>query len=255
MKFWQKIKRVIFPWTKKKVIVVGIPTQDQVPEQDQVQVPPNVVTPTTGGNVVDRVNDGTARNPDHTFLFWNLEFDTERISEIKWYAQQYLKNKVRYRFVSEKTGVPDWFIFLLHVRECSLSFDKVLHNGQKIIGTGKTTTWVPKGRGPFHSWESAAVDALQLKNYHKITDWSLKNILPKLEAWNGLGYRSKIGDRGEVEYSPFIVAGSDFHDETSKYVSDGKYSKTAPEKQLGVFVILRGLMEFADLRFVDEAAA
>ena len=226
----------------------SVPTQNDVPIDDQIDVPDHVTTPTTGGNVVDRINNGNPKNPDHTFLFWNLEFDEDKISTIKWYANQYTKNLERYSFVTARTGVPEWFIYLLHLRESSLRFDRALHNGDDVIGNGRLTYRVPTDRGPFSSWEESAIDALKLKKYHKITDWSLSNILPKLEAWNGLGYRYKIGDKGKVEYSPFIVAGSSFHDETSKFVKDHVYDAYAREKQLGTFVVLRGLMAFADLK-------
>lgn len=69
-------------------------------------------------------------------------------------------NRSRYEVVSKATGVPWDVIGVIHYRESSGSFAGVLHNGQKIIGTGKKTTLVPKGRGPFSTWEDAAVDAL-----------------------------------------------------------------------------------------------
>ena len=61
------------------------------------------------------------------------------------------------------------------------------------------------------------------------------------ERFNGLGYRSKIGDSGKIELSPYVFAGTNLHDETGKYVADGKYSQTAKEAQLGVASIIIGL--------------
>lgn len=200
--------------------------------------------PVPGKRVYDTVNNGTPRNPDHKYLYDNLVIDADKVSTVAWYCNQFKKNKSRYSDVTRMSGAPEWFIFLLHIRECSLDFNKVLHNGQTLTHVNRSgTTWVPKGRGRGMgwSWEEAALDALMIKNYHKKGSWALKDTLEDLERWNGLGYRKRIGDKGAVEYSPFILAGSNFHDETSKYVSDGKYDKHAKEKQLGVYVILRGL--------------
>ena len=126
----------------------------------------------------------------------------------------------------------------LHYRESSLSFAGVLHNGEKILNTGKKTKLVPKGRGPFSTWEEAAVDALMLKKSIFPSKWTFESMLEFSERFNGLGYRSKIGDSGKIELSPYVFAGTNLHDETSKYVSDGKYSPTAKEAQLGVAAIL-----------------
>lgn len=211
---------------------------------EEPSLPVNVPLPTTGGRVLDHINNGSPKNPDHKYLYDNLVIDNDKQSTVAWYVEQFRSHKNRYSKVTANTGVPEWFIFLLHIRECSLSFAKVLHNGQTLTHVNRWgTTWVPKGRGKAKgwTWEDAAVDALQIKNYHNKASWSLELTLPDLEKWNGLGYRKRIGDRGQVEYSPFILAGSEFHDETSKYVSDGKYDRYAKEKQLGVFTILKGL--------------
>ena len=196
----------------------------------------------------DLVNDGDYKNPDWTYLWDNATLDTHRLSEIDWYCSRIMDNKDKYKevaYVGRDMAIrhfdkvvdssPWWFIAGLHVRESGLSFKGVLHNGQQILGTGRKTTWVPKNRGPFDTWEESAVDALfTLKGYHKVTNWSIYDCLARAERFNGLGYRRKIGDKGKGEYSPYVWAGTVFHDETSKYVSDGRYDKYAKEKQLGV---------------------
>lgn len=122
------------------------------------------------------------------------------------------------------------------------SLDRVeldhLHADQRIIGTGKKTTLVPKGRGPFSSWEEAAVDALM--NCHpyagKNKDWSIAGTLDILERYNGLGYRNKGLP------SPYLWAGTDQYVK-GKYVADGKYDPNHVDQQLGVAPILMKIRE------------
>jgi len=164
-----------------------------------------------------------------------VKLDAHRVAEIKKVCESFYKNQERYRIVSNACGVPEKLIFALHYRESSLNFNGVLHNGEQILGTGKKTSLVPKGRGPFSTWEKAAVDALMLKESIFPKVWDFNSILEFAERFNGLGYRK----RGEL--SPYVWAGTEKHDETGKYVADGKYSSTAIEKQLGVASILIGL--------------
>lgn len=170
-----------------------------------------------------------------------MKLDPDRVLEVKRVCRTILTNRARYMRVEGFTGVPWWVVAAYHYRESSLSFKGVLHNGQEIIGTGRRTTWQPKGRGPFGSWEEAAIDALKMKGYNEKMDWSIPGALEKAERYNGLGYRKRRGDKGKVELSPYIAAGTNFHDETSKYVADGRYDDDAPEKQLGVAAIWLGL--------------
>lgn len=163
-----------------------------------------------------------------------------RSSLINAQAAKIISNRSRYELVSKATGVPWDVIGVIHYRESSGDFRGVLHNGQKIIGTGKLTTLVPKGRGPFSTWEDAAVDALA--NCHpylaKNKDWSIGTALDKLEAYNGLGYRNK----GLA--SPYLWAGTDQYVK-GKYVADGKFDPNHVDQQLGVAAILMKLREAA----------
>ena len=153
-------------------------------------------------------------------------------------AAKIAANRGRYEVVAKATGVPWDVIGVIHYRESTNDFRGVLHNGQKIIGTGKKTTLVPKGRGPFTTWEAAAIDALA--NCHpylaKNKDWSLANTLELLERYNGLGYRSKGLP------SPYLWAGTDQYVK-GKYVKDGKFDPNHVDQQLGVAPILMKLRE------------
>ncbi len=131
-------------------------------------------------------------------------------------------------------------IGVIHYRESSGDFAGVLHNGQKIIGTGKKTTLIPAGRGPFKSWEEAAVDAIADCHPYvaKNTDWSIGNTLDRLEAYNGLAYRNKSLP------SPYLWAGTVQYAK-GKYVADGNFDPNPVDKQLGVAPILMKLREMA----------
>lgn len=161
-----------------------------------------------------------------------------RSSAINAQAEKIAANRSRYEAVSKATGVPWDVIGVIHYRESSNDFAGVLHNGQKIIGKGTKTTIVPKGRGPFSSWEQAAMDALLVCPPYaaKNADWSIAGTLDILEKYNGLGYRKKGLP------SPYLWAGTDQYVK-GKYVADGKYDPDHVDKQLGVAPILMKLRE------------
>jgi lysozyme family protein len=168
---------------------------------------------------------------------WNRAKFT-RSTDINKQAARIEANRARYEAVAKKTGVPWDVIGVVHYRESAGSFAGVLHNGQKIIGTGKKTTIVPKGRGPFSTWEDAAVDALMncAPYAGKNKDWSIGGTLDLLERYNGLGYRNKGLP------SPYLWAGTDQYVK-GKYVADGKFDPNYVDKQLGVAPILMKLRE------------
>lgn len=172
---------------------------------------------------------------------WNRAKFT-RSTQINAQAAKIEANRARYEAVAKKTGVPWDVIGVIHYRESSGSFAGVLHNGQKIIGTGKKTTIVPKGRGPFKTWEDAAVDALMncAPYAGKNKDWSIAGTLDLLERYNGLGYRNKGLS------SPYLWAGTDQYAK-GKYVADGKFDPNHVDQQLGVAPILMKLRETAQL--------
>jgi lysozyme family protein len=169
-----------------------------------------------------------------------------RSTQINAQAAKIQANRARYEGVAKKTGVPWDVIGLIHYRESSGDFAGVLHNGQKIIGTGKKTTLVPKGRGPFATWEDAAVDALFNASPYaaKNTDWSIAGTLDVLERYNGLGYRNKGIP------SPYLWAGTDQY-EKGKYVKDGVFDPNHVDQQLGVAPILMKLRETPKEKPVD----
>lgn len=174
---------------------------------------------------------------DFVKLWANCSLDQNRIIDIKSVCAIIRAGMPMYQLVEAKTGVPWWFIGALHYREASCDFKAYLGNGERIIGKGIKSKLVPKNRGPFNNWVDGAVDALIYDGLNTIKVWDVPTCLAQAEKFNGMGYR-KTG-----ELSPYVWAGTNQHDETGKYVADGKYSSTAIEKQLGVAAIIKGLLD------------
>lgn len=151
-------------------------------------------------------------------------------------ARKILAGKARYRAVEAATGVPWAFVGVLHAREAGCDFRGVLHNGERIIGTGRVTRLVPAGRGPFSSWEEAASDALGLKGLKPDQSWSVPRCLFEGERFNGFGYRM----RGAV--SAYVWSGTDQY-VRGKYVADGEWSAAAVDKQIGIAALMARLLE------------
>lgn len=139
----------------------------------------------------------------------------------------------RYISIEKSTGVPWFFIGLSHLREASLNFNCYLGNGQPL---NQVTTIVPKGRGPFLTFEDGAIDALRLQGLMAIKDWSLERIAYCLEGFNGFGYRS------HGVHSPYLWAGTNRY-KSGKYVRDGEFDANVVDIQLGCMAVLKCLCD------------
>lgn len=146
--------------------------------------------------------------------------------------------KARYQSVEKTTGVPWWFIAVVHEREASQRWDTQLGQGDPL---NKKSTHVPKGRGPFPTWEEGAEDALTncAPFAAKNKDWSIGGSLAMLEKYNGLGYFNKGLP------SPYVWAGTDQYTK-GKYVADGKYDPNAVDTQLGCAGLLKFMGVFGN---------
>jgi lysozyme family protein len=108
-------------------------------------------------------------------------------------AKVAVANKGRYLAIARAAGMPDiaWvFIAVSHYRESSQDFSKSLAQGDPW---NEVSVHVPAGRGPFKSFEDAAVDALVKCSPYaaKLKDWSIGGMLTNLERYNGIGYANK----------------------------------------------------------------
>jgi lysozyme family protein len=155
--------------------------------------------------------------------------------------------KARYQTVSARTSVPWWFIAVVHERESSQSWKGSLAQGDPW---DKVSIHVPANRGPFKSWEDAAVDALMScpPFAGRNRDWSIGGALTMLEQYNGLGYFA----RGIP--SPYIWAGTDQYSK-GKFVRDGVFDANAVDNQLGCAGLLSAMQTLdAGILLSSEAA-
>ena len=151
--------------------------------------------------------------------------------DVRLLVDKFNKTQERYHVVSHMTGVPVDVLFALHYRESSLDFTKCLHNGDKLPGP---THNVPKGRGPFKSWEEAAIDAIELEKHKFPKSWDIVGKLEFCEIYNGLGYKN----RGVP--SPYVLSWTNGYS-CGKYVADGKYDSSFVDKQCGTAAIILGI--------------
>ena len=148
----------------------------------------------------------------------------------------------RYRAVQEKTGVPWYFIALVHDLEASFRFRGHLHNGDSLA---ERTVNEPKHRPPVWKppidWETSAQDALdyeraQQKNiWGPPDDWTLERTLYRLEMYNG------FGSRAHGIKSPYLWGFSTYYVK-GKYTADKHYDPDAVSDQCGAAVLLFALV-------------
>lgn len=172
---------------------------------------------------------------------------TARLLDLPWFEKTLVplivKHKSVYKEIEKLTGIPAGFIASIHVRENGPDvgkFKTYLGNGQPL---NKVTTIVPKGRGPFKNWVEGAIDALSLHNLQDIKDWDLKKACYEWERYNGFGYK----DRGK--YSPYVWTGTQYGLDQGYYTSDGNYSSTAKDENIGCYALYTLLIK-ADSDFI-----
>lgn len=145
-------------------------------------------------------------------------------------AKRLLANKNRYVNVQNGTGVPWPIIAVIHEREASQSWLANLAQGDPW---NRVSIHVPRGRGPFKSWEDAAHDALvncppRLGAWE---DWSIAGALTALEEYNGEGYFL------HGIPSPYVWASTNQY-VRGKYIADGHFDPNAIDHQLGCAALL-----------------
>lgn len=159
-------------------------------------------------------------------------------------AKKIIDNKNRYVPLQIATGIPWYFIGLLHMRESNFNFNTHLHNGDPLNANGKykRTTHVPKNRpvkppenGKTYTFEESAIDAL-VYEFGTVKDWSIERIAFLQETYNGFGYRA----RGVP--SAYLWAGSNQYVK-GKFIKDGVWDANHVDTQLGVMVVLKCILE------------
>jgi lysozyme family protein len=141
----------------------------------------------------------------------------------------------RYGAVPAKTGIPASWIAASFEREASSDFRCSPAQGDRW---DRKSIHVPANRGPFDSWEAAALDAYHLDGLDKIgaEHWSWALCCYYGELFNGFGYR------GKGIPSPYLWGGTNIQ-KRGKYVRDGVYDDTVMDTQLGIIPIMKRMVE------------
>ncbi len=163
----------------------------------------------------------------------HLKDDSLSKKKLMLYSSKILANIKRYQFIQKETGVPWQLVAGIHGLEASFGFNACFANGDPL---NKVTTHVPKGRGPFLTWEASAIDELQRHHTDAIHHWSIPLCLQFGERWNGLGHLRK---HPEVN-TPYLWSFTNLYTK-GKYVADGKYDPNAVSKQVGVAALFLDL--------------
>lgn len=165
---------------------------------------------------------------------WNrMRINSSRAGEFEKLAQSAFNHRQQYLVIEENTGVPWAMIACLHRRESDADFNTYLGNGDPL---NRKTAHVPKGRGPFNSFEEGAIDALKFDHLASVKDWRLEKVLYYCELFNGAGY----ANRGLP--SPYIWGGTNIQ-KPGKFVADGRWSSTAVDKQPGCAPMLWAIIQ------------
>lgn len=149
--------------------------------------------------------------------------------------------------MSEKTGIPAAFIAASFEREAASNF---LLSPAQGDPWNRISVHVPKGRGPFGSWVAAALDAYHIDQLDQVgaSNWTWARACYEGELFNGFGYRS----RGV--HTPYLWAGTSAYSR-GKFVADGRYSPTVVDRQLGLVILMKAMIELApSLALADELA-
>lgn len=165
----------------------------------------------------------------------HLKDDALSKKKLMLYSSKILANIKRYQFIQKETGVPWQLVAGIHGLEASFRFDACFANGDPL---NKVTTHVPKGRGPFLTWEASAIDELQRHHTDAIHHWTIPLCLQFGERWNGLGHLRKHPDVN----TPYLWSFTNLYTK-GKYVADGKYDPNAVSKQVGVAALFLHLKQ------------
>jgi lysozyme family protein len=170
-----------------------------------------------------------------------------RAAEFTAPAQKAVTNKARYQSIETRTGVSWIFIAVSHYRESTQNFSRSLAQGDPW---NKVSTHVPAGRGPFASFEDAAVDALVkcAPFAARNTDWSIGSMLTLLEQYNGMSYANANRP------SPYIWSGTDQYTIGKVLVDHGPIEEVV-DKQLGCAGLIMTMMKLDPTITIDAPAA
>lgn len=145
-------------------------------------------------------------------------------------AAKLVADKERYLSLEKRTNVPALVTMVIAERESGADPRMSLAQGDRW---DRVSIHVPRGRGPFKSWEDAATDALHIDGLDKVDfdNWTIELALFYQEKYNGFGYRRYGIPSAYIWASTNIYRGG-------KFVSDGKFDRSVWDTQLGVAALM-----------------
>src|SRR5438132_11502659 len=91
---------------------------------------------------------------EYAALWHSMIVKPDKLAALDRIARKLIAGKPRYQSVAGKTGVPWAAIALIHQMECGGDWTLNIAQGDPW---NRRSVHVPKGRGPFASWEDAAI--------------------------------------------------------------------------------------------------
>ncbi len=189
-----------------------------------------------------KVSLTAALRAEYETLFNTCVIRSNRAGSVQSLVNKLLGNRGRYESVQDASGVPWYFVAVVHNMEASQSFKGHLHNGDPLTArTVQVPAGRPKSGSPPFKWEFSAADALAYEGLSSASDWTLAGTLYNLERFNGWGYRLSHPHT----LSPYLWSFSN-HYTSGKYVKDGVWSDSAVSDQCGAAVLLRRFAELGE---------
>lgn len=154
-----------------------------------------------------------------------------REREIDKRAAQLIRPAILERFlpVQDALRIPIVWMLCSFERESGMDFTRSPAQGDRW---DRKSVNVPRGVGPFPSWEAAAIwsykhDAIDQNSF----PWTFAYCCYAWEKFNGFGYRA------HARVSPYNFAGTDQYDPPSgkggRYAGDGNWQPSQVDTQLG----------------------
>jgi lysozyme family protein len=159
----------------------------------------------------------------------------ESAGNVAFYMKRLARGRPNYELVEREIRVPWKFVGIIHAMECGFNFSGHMHNGDPLTArTVQVPKGFPKTGTPPFTWLQSALDAMRLKKFDQVTDWSVPHMLYLLEAYNGFGYRRRALP------SPYLWSFSNIYTK-GKFVMDNKFDPEAVSKQCGAGLMLKSM--------------
>lgn len=190
---------------------------------------------------------------EYAYLFANCVATAKWVAEVARSVAWAQANKSRFLFVQSKTGVPWFVVAIINIMEMGTNFDGTLLNGDDW---SKKTVHYPSGKGPWGSWEEAAVYAINSEdegwNFHPPTmTWDIGTVFYFLEAWNGFNARMspQYDQTRPAGASPYIYSASQFYISGKKEENPTRFEPNLVSDQIGCMAFLRALQDAGEKLF------